>query len=1533
MRYFTILNILLTAACLLLLSFRAGVFDFIGDLKRQLQTYTQHHPDEKVYVQFDKTFYKPGEDIWFNAFVLDGQTHKPSAISDVLHVELNDPKGTAVRSLTLFVQDGTTKGDFHLDEDMAGGLYTVTAYTQWMRNGGEETFFKKKLTVQTVITPRMLLKADFEKKAYGKGDEVVATLTVKDLKNEPLRSATIVSTIRIDGTTLLTNQIETDESGKACVTFKLPDHLASTDGILQMVVSADGQEESITRSIPIVLNKITVAFFPEGGDLVSEADNNVAFKATNEFGKGADVSGVVLDEQEHVVAEFSSFHMGMGAFRFTPKAGVSYRARIDRPAGNLQPFPLPAVVGAGYALTLTSRSPKALEYTLQAPYNTEVFLVGQSHGVLYYAKKHTLRKGPNVVTVPTDAFPAGIAAFTLFNGDGLEEAERLVFLHPQKTLHVAIETDKKVYAPREKIQVSIRTTDEHGKAVAAKLSLAAVDDQILSFADDKQDNMLSWLLLSSELKGEIQEPSFYFDTREPRAIEAIDYLLLTHGWRRFTWKDVLRNDPAVAYLPEYQSAISGYILDKQQKHTTAEVTLMELGERRRIAKVRTNEHGAFTYRNVDSSTPVLLLTRKPNRLVVDERQDGNSGNPFSPLVRGDASLVPYTTKRKSNAAQNSSTSIDLDMEEDVSLLSEVIVNAGYYQTSKTQTSSCVVIVNQPAEIVAQPFVSPLLALQGRLAGVEVIPQTGNPGGATTVQVRGMNSLRVAPEPLYVIDGVPVQPGLSRNFQLESISTENIASISVLKDGDATAIYGSRGTNGVILIETKSGYWWYNQHVERLGRYNSVVIQPRKFSTTREFYNAPPKPKNAQERQEDPTTVYWNNTIITNQDGEATATFYNSDATSAFRLTAEGITASGLIGRAEQTYATQLPFSLDTKIPLYLGFEDSLRLPILIKNNLSKPLTAHYTVTIPYGLKAITPVAADVTVAAGQTTTQYVTVVPQGVRGTFPIKISIEAGEQRDEITRYVTVHPVGFRMQLSVSGRDLKKDIQFDLRDVEKGSLTGKVTVYTDLLTDLFSGADGLLAEPHGCFEQVSSSTFPNILALQFMKESGQLRPDIEQKAMDYINSGYKKLMAYEIKGGGFEWFGHPPAHEALTAYGLIEFTEMKKVSVNVNEDMLERTRDWILSRRKGDGTFLQNHGKYGFASASAAVNNAYLVYALAETGTREIDREYATSLAEAWSSGDMYRLALMANTAYDLARMEDYKKLIDRYRHAIVGNDFDRMKVDHSVVCSYGNSLTIETTALWALALLKTLDKDFGLIRRSIDYILSKRSYGRFGSTQATTLALKALTQYAPVVRSARQDGTVVVTTNDQTGIDSKSYTQSTRDRIVLQNFSSMLDDGPNRVSVQFTHTTEALPYSVDIGWNTKTPVSNTACKVRLETKLLQKTLKVNETVRLVANVRNVHKEGVPMTVALIGIPAGLSLQPWQLKELQEKGVVDFYEIIGDKLAVYYRELEPLANRTINLDLKAEVGGNYTGTASCAYLYYTDEFKDWVRGNRVQIR
>lgn len=522
---------------------------------------------------------------------------------------------------------------------------------------------------------------------------------------------------------------------------------------------------------------------------------------------------------------------------------------------------------------------------------------------------------------------------------------------------------------------------------------------------------------------------------------------------------------------------------------------------------------------------------------------------------------------------------------------------------------------------------------------------------------------------------------------------------------------------------------------------------------------------------------------------------------------------------------------------------------------------------------------------------------------------------------------------MSYSAKEIDKSHVLSIKDAEKNSIKAELTAFPDILNDLFTGAESILQEPHGCFEQVSSSTFPNILALQFLNQSGLVNDKVQKEALNYIQSGYNRLVAYEIKGGGFEWFGHPPAHEGLTAYGLIQFNEMKKVYNGVDEKMMERTLQWLTNRRNGKGGFKQNAGKYGFSGASEDVTNAYITFALSEIGSKDILAEYNEALAEVLKSNDMYRMALVACTAFNLEKTDDYERLINIFKTKIKTSGFVNMKADHSIVRSYGNSLQIETVSQWTIALMKpSTPSNLQLINECIQQILRGRSYGQFGSTQGTTLALKALTEYAKIVRTAKQDGEITVLIDNKMA-ERLSYKKDTRGKMVLRDFASNLNTNKEQeLRVRFDGTSDPLPYSVDLQWYTKLPQSNNQCKVNLVTSLSSESVKVNETVRLTTVIKNKTREGLPMTVALIGIPAGLSVQPWQLKELQEKRVFDFYEIINGNLVIYYREMAPEGQSTINLDLKAEIPGSYLGTASSAYLYYTNEYKDWVKGNSITI-
>lgn len=1513
---------------------------FLMNLKERLKQYNENFPEEKVYVQLDKPFYKPGEDVWFNVFVLNSNTHKPTSVSDVLYVELVDPKGNVASKLDLVIREGTAHGDFALQPSAPGGIYQIRAYTTWMKNFGKENFFKKDIQVQRIITPRLLLKLDYAKESYSSSEQVTAKLTIRDLKDQKLSQANVEFVAKIEGRQVLSSTTQSDSNGETNIVFNLPDSLSSTDGLLQVVVRAGGIAESITRSIPIVLNKINIQFLPEGGNWVQNVNSRVAFKALNEFGKGADVTGSIVDESNNVVSRFESFHMGMGAFRLKPAPGAKYFARIDAPKGNHSLLPLPDPAVSGLVMNAEQPNDTTVTWSINSPENAYANLVGQSHGEIIYAEQLKLNRGENQITISTRKFPVGISVFTLFDFEGIERCERLIFVNGNNGLKIQITPNKKKYLPRERVQLDIKTVDSDGNPIPSKVSLAVVDDQLIAYADDKQDNILSSLLLSSELKGEIQEPSFYFDKDERKANEALDYLLLTQGWRRFTWKDVNDKNRTIVFAAEKNKNLNGTLQNNNGVGLPGEVVMLELGGRKRIVRVQTTPDGQFVIKNIDPTMPLMLLTKRPGTIVMRKETpfaialNDKEETMLLPAAVGeqDATLVQEQTLAKSISTDNG---LDVSMDADVQQLSEVVVTAFGAEEKRSFTGSVVVVRNGDDGLFLST--SPENMLQGRVAGVTIQPQTGNPGSQANIAMRGVSSFASGRnEPLYVIDGHVIGTSLNQNFSNGSlIGPDDIQSITVINSAEAAALYGCMSANGVILITRKSSIGYHPfLTTNKPNKYSTHTVTPRKFSPTREFYIAPPTKSKEAIRKDFRNTIYWNHTIITDKDGNAKVSFFNNDMVSAFRISAEGFSESGLIGRDEEVFYTELPLSLDAKLPQYIGYEDVLRLPVHVRNETSSSLSAKVSLELPSQLSVSEPLIRNVEVRPGTTERIWYTITSKGIEGEFPLSIRLESKDHVDEVKQVIKVKPVGFPVRLSFSAKDLDKTVNFSIHDAERNSLKAEVTAFPDVLSDLFTGAEAILQEPHGCFEQVSSSTFPNILVLQFLRQSGLVNPASEKRALSLIKDGYSKLTAYEIKGGGFDWFGRPPAHQGLTAYGLVEFHEMKKVFPGVDPEMIDRTRQWLLDQRTSKGGFARNsNGLHGFGTLEAEVTDAYITYALSETGTKDILVEYDHAYAEARKSKDMYRMALVANTAFNLGKMDDYNYLVQYFKDKVASSRFDDLKAESSIVWSYGNSLATEVISLWTVALMKSPSHDLTLIDTCIKEILSRRTYGQFGSTQATTLALKALTEYAGVVRSIRERGEIQVFA-DNSLVESIAYEKDARDKLTLKDFVKHLtSDGDQSLRVNFAGTKEPLPYSVDVQWYTKKPQSSEHCKVALTTTLVSKTVALNESVRLTAVLKNKTNEKLPMTLAVIGIPAGLSVQPWQLKELQEKEVFDFYEIMNGNVVIYYREMAPGGQHNINLDLKAEIPGSYVGGASSAYLYYTNEYKHWVSGNSIVIK
>jgi len=1473
---------------------------------------------EKIYIQTNHVFYKPGEVVYFKLYLVKAQDQTPSYQSNVVYVELISPAGTVAQKLSFKANNGYTEGSFDFTEQAVGGIYKIRAYTSWMMNENDNRFFVKEITLQKVLAPRILLKLDFPEKGYGAGSAVKANFSMRNIANEPIGNYLVRYTVSVGGEVISAQTIKTNTEGKAVINFSLPADLSATDGLLNITVDYDAYTEAISRSIPIVLNKIDLQFMPEGGTLVNGLTGYIAFKALNENGKAADIKGYVINDKGNTIINFESYHFGMGKFLFTPQAGQMYKAVITSPSNITQQFELPVASANGVVMQV-SKANKKITVLLTAATAMEVVLKASTKSVNYHSQTLFLDKGENKLTLDENIFPAGIAQFTLYKTDDVPLAERLVFLNEEKLLSVSITTDKQKYLPREKVLLTIKTVDEKGKPVPANFSLAVVDDKLWTFADDKQDHILSWLLLSSELKGKIEEPQFYFKKDEPKAIPALDLLMLTHGYRYFDYIEYVLNEKALKYLPDQDNILSGQILNAANKPVQAKMFLVDAVPDGKAIKIKTDEEGQFFFSELNPRANYYLFAQsfnKKEKINIKVLQNGVGYNPTKakefrqlaamPLDLGMMAPVTPTVVKAEYKKQADENAL-LPKFKATAALNEVVVVGFGTQSRRSVTGSVQVIntkdINNLNEWSA--------VLQGRVAGL-MVTNVANPGADVQIRIRGAGTQSLS-GPLFVVNGIPME-----QINANTISPADIDNITVLKDASATALYGSRAANGAIIIELKkfryeklgfkfaSKYYYASQQV-----YTTGTI----YAVAKKFYAPKYTSTATNDRTDFRETIYWNPVVQTDKDGLASVEFYNSDASTTFRAITEGIGYNGKLGRAEATYAVQNAFQVDAKIPPYLTVGDKALIPLVIKNNGTEDMLLNITAMFPGNFKT----SNYTNTARVKKDSSLRLLIPAEATGAVKgyVQFIVSSANDNESISLPVVATDKGFPVIATFSGNQNAQH-NFVISKMIPGSLQSNLKLYKNLEGQLLDGIESMLREPYGCFEQTSSSTYPNIYVLKYLKESGKANPAIEKKALDYIDRGYKRLIGFETAQNGFEWFGHTPPHEALTAYGLMEFTDMQEF-IDVDKKMLARTKQFLLSRRDGNGTFNLSSGGYDrFASVPNKIANTYIVYALTQAGIgKEIQKEYEAAVKKAIESKDGYQLAMMAIAAQNMKDAVAYDQLMQE-----LNKQYDKVNfnAETSVVNSRDASLRVETCALYAMALMKAPAPQVGKVANLISRILAEKSYYGYGSTQSTVLALKAIVEYSKLIGRISEDAPVNFTINNKLVIADKTLTENLR-------------EGNNSFTINYAQKDKAIPYNLEVAYNTFTPPNSDKAVLKLSTTLKTNETKVGETVRMEIIVTNTNASLQPMAIAKIGIPAGLAAQPWQLKELMEKNQAAYYEIFDNYLVFYWMGFASNETKTINLDLKAEVPGTYKGKASNTYLYYTPEYKHWNDGVEITIK
>lgn len=612
--------------------------------------------------------------------------------------------------------------------------------------------------------------------------------------------------------------------------------------------------------------------FPEGGHLVQGLENRVAFKAANGLGQAMDASGIVEDNNGEQVAAFEVMHQGMGSFSFTPQPGKSYRAIVEFAGGEREKVDMPQALAQGYLLK-ADIAEQQVDVEVKANFDPrqfnlspEVFILGQTRSHAYFMKNGTLENGTFTTSIPLEILPTGTCQITLFDVNGQPLAERLVFVNHREEASVEIATRELEIDQMHALEVDV----QFDPAVSAETdTLASYSLAVIGSArelESASSSIASYLLMTSDLNKVVQAPEGFFNHPSASTQQSMDLLMMTHGWRRFNWDQILAgNFPEIQYGRTSGLTVVGQVEPTSSAHPTGEIAVEMVvnQEGRNVHTTTTDEKGNFFFTDLfynDFYLGQFSIPRDPMgrnlRIGLDSRD-----------FRETDYKSTFGTRKKS------------------------VVSRGEHweRVKKPQTSfksQSQLMSKEPTRIHGNAdqviYMQDLSGHYNNMMDILRSHATGLMLVDGQIMLRGPTSVNLSNEPMFMVDGVSTY----RNAFL-NIPPSELDRIEIIK-GSGAAIYGVRGANGVIHAYTRRG----TQQSQRTVDYMLIGFQsPRDFGLSnlqRDFY---------QETQV-PLTLYWAPHVKPDANGNANVTFEMPEPARNIRIILEGIDTKGNIAFKE-----------------------------------------------------------------------------------------------------------------------------------------------------------------------------------------------------------------------------------------------------------------------------------------------------------------------------------------------------------------------------------------------------------------------------------------------------------------------------------------------------------------------------------------------------------------------------------------------------------------------------------------------------------
>lgn len=867
---------------------------------------SEEQPVEKVYVHFDKPYYAVADTMWFKAYVTMEQ-NMPSPLSKIVYVDILNDKDSLISTVKLPVKNSVAYGNIPLSmTSFKQGNYYIRAYTLWMLNFDSAYYFTKNITLGEAIDKQLNTFVTFNNEAVDKNIKTTIKIQFKDLTKKAYANKAVNWRILSNYDEFLKGKGTTDQNGFLTINVTSKNGEPIKNGSIIADISI-AEKETATANFKLKqsLNEFDFQFFPEGGTFINEIPNQVAFKAVKSDGLGLDLKGSIIDDQGNEVSNFTTAYAGMGSFFVTPESGKSYTAKITLKDGTVKNFPLPKPVASGITLQTVNSNAEFINLKIisnipffEANKGKSFFIVIQNTNVVYYAAKASLASQVIIIKVPKKEIPSGIAQITLFNEAKEMLSERLNFVLHTTTMNLTLKSDLPTYKPRQKVKLSL-DAKSNGLPLVGDFSVSVIDETKVPIDETTETTILSSLLLTSDLKGYIEKPNYYFIKTDEKKLSDLDKLMLTQGYRRFAYKDILEDKfPMVSYLPEQGINISGTLRDLTGMPVRKGAMRLMVTNKPISAETLTTNSGLFNFQNLvfpDSSQVVISAKYNANAanlmIVLDgmpTAANGKNPNISDQITNIDTVLASYLNNSQKQYRYlrtlkeveiKKSLNIKKPSHADHSALSGLSPNADHLISGDNFTS-CTFLLD---------------CLKARATGMIYneekffIMRDYNAGGRTPVQV--------------FINGNPVDAR-----ELNTVNGSEVESVEIFLNDALGTVDRAYGTKGVLVVNTKKvpvGKKISKQELmDMFPKKNIITYSPMGYSKEREFYSPKYLPNAVINSNDLRTTIYWNPKIYTDEKGTANFEFFNADGRGSYRAVVEGFDKNGNIGRIVYRYTVK-----------------------------------------------------------------------------------------------------------------------------------------------------------------------------------------------------------------------------------------------------------------------------------------------------------------------------------------------------------------------------------------------------------------------------------------------------------------------------------------------------------------------------------------------------------------------------------------------------------------------------------------------------